>query len=136
MPKHLVFALLISVSGLTATAWSQPAPEPRPGGTMPAQPGTPQRGPAETMPHRGMDKGMRATPRPGMDQPGAIHEEMRGAHRMNMHAGDGPPPPRDWNRGRDEWNRHVELCQKRFRTYNAQSDRYVLRRGVTRRCEM
>lgn len=115
MPKRLAFALVVAAAGLAAPAWSQPAPTPRPSGTVPAQPGQPGQPPMG--PHMGQ---------PGMG-PGPGH--------MGMHA-DMPPPPRHWMHGETAWNRHVELCRKRFKTYNPKTDRYIPRRGITRRCRL
>jgi len=38
--------------------------------------------------------------------------------------------------GRHASSRHVRACQQRYRSYNPRTDRYVVRRGVTRRCTL
>lgn len=125
MSKHLAFALVIAAAGLAAPAWSQPAPAPRPSGTVPAQPGQPGKPDAPPM---GQPMG------PMMGQPGAMPHPGMGPGPMGMHAD--MPPPRHWMHGEAAWNRHVELCLKRFRTYNPKTDRYIPRRGITRRCRL
>lgn len=42
-------------------------------------------------------------------------------------------PPRHWNKQGD-WYRHVRACQQRYRSYNARTDMFTIRRGVMRRC--
>ena len=44
-------------------------------------------------------------------------------------------PPRSFTRTGD-WYRHVRACQQRYRTYNASTDRYVVRRGQTAVCRL
>lgn len=39
-------------------------------------------------------------------------------------------------RGGGSWRRHVRRCMARYRSYNPRTDRYVVRRGVTRRCRL
>jgi hypothetical protein len=52
--------------------------------------------------------------------------------------GDAPPePPRHWgDRGRDRWERHVDACLKRYRSYNPRTDMFYVRAGVQRRCRL
>ncbi|RXZ35680.1 hypothetical protein EO081_04985 [Sphingomonas desiccabilis] len=41
------------------------------------------------------------------------------------------------DRGRqNDWYRHVRACQQRHRSYNAGTDSYTVRPGVTRRCTL
>ena len=44
-------------------------------------------------------------------------------------------PPRTWTRQSD-WYRHVRACQVRYRSYDARTDRYVVRRGQTALCRL
>ena len=44
-------------------------------------------------------------------------------------------PPRSFTRTSD-WYRHVRACQQRYRSYNAATDRYTVRRGQTAICRL
>lgn len=44
-------------------------------------------------------------------------------------------PPRHWSRQND-WYRHVRACSQRYRSYDARTDRYVVRRGQTAMCRL
>lgn len=46
-----------------------------------------------------------------------------------------PAPPRSFTRAND-WHRHVRACQQRYRSYNAATDRYTVRRGQTAVCRL
>ncbi|WP_312313143.1 BA14K family protein [Sphingobium yanoikuyae] len=45
-------------------------------------------------------------------------------------------PPKHWNQPRDHYDRHVQACQKRYRTYNPHTDRYTISRGRTAICRL
>ncbi|WP_409934940.1 BA14K family protein [Novosphingobium sp. 9] len=47
-----------------------------------------------------------------------------------------PPPPPHWRHSHDQWQRHVEQCSERYRSYNPRTDRYVYRRGHTAICRL
>ena len=48
-----------------------------------------------------------------------------------------PEPHRDWReRGRDRWERHVDACLARYRSYNPRTDMFHVRPGVQRRCRL
>jgi hypothetical protein len=38
------------------------------------------------------------------------------------------------NRKGASWQRHVEACKRAYRSYDPKTDRYTVRRGVTRKC--
>lgn len=40
------------------------------------------------------------------------------------------------NRKGASWQRHVEACKRAYRSYDAKTDRYTVRRGVTRKCQL
>lgn len=44
-------------------------------------------------------------------------------------------PPRNFTRTSD-WHRHVRACQQRYRSYDARTDRYTVRRGQTAICRL
>ena len=44
-------------------------------------------------------------------------------------------PPRSFTRQSD-WYRHVRACGQRYRSYNASTDRYTVRRGQTAVCRL
>lgn len=44
-------------------------------------------------------------------------------------------PPRNFSR-RNDWYRHVRACSQRYRSYNARTDTYVVRRGRTAQCRL
>lgn len=44
-------------------------------------------------------------------------------------------PPRHFTRTSD-WYRHVRACQQRYRSYDARTDRYTVRRGQTAICRL
>ena len=44
-------------------------------------------------------------------------------------------PPRYWG-NRPGWNRHVRACFAAYRSYNPRTDSYIVRRGVTARCNL
>jgi hypothetical protein len=44
-------------------------------------------------------------------------------------------PPRSFSRHND-WYRHVRACSQRYRSYDARTDRYVVRRGQTAVCRL
>lgn len=44
-------------------------------------------------------------------------------------------PPRHFSRQND-WYRHVRACSQRYRSYDARTDRYVVRRGQTAICRL
>lgn len=44
-------------------------------------------------------------------------------------------PPRHFTRTSD-WYRHVRACQQRYRSYDARTDRYTVRRGQTAVCRL
>ena len=44
-------------------------------------------------------------------------------------------PPRSFTRTSD-WHRHVRACQQRYRSYDAVTDRYTVRRGQTAVCRL
>jgi hypothetical protein len=44
-------------------------------------------------------------------------------------------PPRRFSNSRN-WYRHVRACQLRYRSYNARTDLYMVRRGVMARCRL
>lgn len=44
-------------------------------------------------------------------------------------------PPRHWTRQND-WYRHVRACSQRYRSYNARTDTYVVRRNQVARCRL
>lgn len=44
-------------------------------------------------------------------------------------------PPRSFTRHSD-WYRHVRACQQRYRSYDARTDRYTVRRGQTAVCRL
>ena len=46
-----------------------------------------------------------------------------------------PAPPRSFTRTSD-WHRHVRACQQRYRSYDASTDRYTVRRGQTAVCRL
>jgi hypothetical protein len=46
-----------------------------------------------------------------------------------------PAPPRGFSRHND-WYRHVRACGQRYRSYNAATDRYTVRRGQTAVCRL
>lgn len=46
-----------------------------------------------------------------------------------------PAPPRHFTRTAD-WHRHVRACQQRYRSYDARTDRYTVRRGQTAICRL
>jgi len=52
------------------------------------------------------------------------------------HHVDHRPMPSHWRHGRVAWDRHVDRCMKRYRSYDPRTDRYVVRRGVTRHCTL
>lgn len=48
-----------------------------------------------------------------------------------------PTRPQHWgNRSEASWTRHVRACQQRYRSYNARTDRYVVRAGQTALCRL
>ncbi|WP_371132739.1 BA14K family protein [Phenylobacterium sp.] len=55
--------------------------------------------------------------------------------RWNPRWGREVAPPRHW-RARAGWNRHVNACFNRYRSYNPRTDTYVVRRGVVARCRL
>ena len=44
-------------------------------------------------------------------------------------------PPRSFTRQSD-WYRHARACSQRYRSYNAATDRYTVRRGQTAVCRL
>lgn len=38
--------------------------------------------------------------------------------------------------GSQSWRRHVEACKRAYRSYDQKTDRYTVRRGVTRKCRL
>lgn len=55
--------------------------------------------------------------------------------RWDSHWGREVRAPRHWGNRRG-WNRHVRACYARYRTYNARTDLYIVRRGVYARCRL
>ncbi|WP_395391530.1 BA14K family protein [Novosphingobium sp. BL-8A] len=47
-----------------------------------------------------------------------------------------PPPPSHWRHSHDQWQRHVERCSERYRSYNPRTDRYTYRPGHTAICKL
>jgi hypothetical protein len=66
-------------------------------------------------------------PRPAANQGFGNWDSRWGARPSN--------PPSHWTK-KGDWYRHVRACQQRFRSYNARTDLFVLRLGVTRRCTL
>ncbi len=76
---------------------------------------------------------------------GPNHNDGRGDHngrgddrygRWDSNWGARPAgPPRGWTRTND-WYRHVRACSQRYRSYDARTDRYVVRRGQTAMCRL
>lgn len=46
-----------------------------------------------------------------------------------------PVPPRSFTRQSD-WYRHAHACGQRYKSYNAATDRYTVRRGQTAICRL
>ena len=46
-----------------------------------------------------------------------------------------PAPPRSFTRQSD-WYRHARACGQRYKSYNAATDRYTVRRGQTAICRL
>ncbi|MET0137962.1 MAG: BA14K family protein [Sphingobium sp.] len=122
-------AILVAVTPMALSAQSRPpVPQPgtpnnndhqdhRPGGTMqPGRPGSPMQ---LGRPGAGMESG-----------PGHSYGN------WNNEWGARPAaPPRHWSKQGD-WYRHVRACQMRYRSYNARTDMFFIRRGVQRRCTL
>jgi hypothetical protein len=79
---------------------------------------------------------------PQQQQRGNDHDNGRGngggGEYGNWNTGWGarpPAPPRSFTRHND-WYRHVRACSQRYRSYNASTDRYTVRRGQTAICRL
>ena len=47
-----------------------------------------------------------------------------------------PSAANHWGRSSADWVRHQRACQKRSRSYNPRTDRYVVRHGQTTVCRL
>jgi len=79
---------------------------------------------------------------PQQQQRGNDHDNGRGngggAEYGSWNTGWGarpPAPPRSFSRHND-WYRHVRACSQRYRSYNASTDHYTVRRGQTAICRL
>lgn len=73
-------------------------------------------------------------PQRGNDNRGGQNNAQYG----NWNAGWGarpPAPPRSFTRQSD-WYRHARACGQRYKSYNAATDRYTVRRGQTAICRL
>lgn len=109
----------------------------RPGGDRPRdeRAGPDRRGdngPGANRPGSGRPEAGRPGNRPVAGRPGAGGGQ--GYGNWDNRWGSRPPaPPRHWTK-KNDWHRHVRACGQRYRSYNARTDMFVLRPGVTRRC--
>ncbi|CAN5518166.1 hypothetical protein BH10PSE4_BH10PSE4_41180 [soil metagenome] len=98
------------------------------------------RRPPSSQPGPGMGQGDHA--RPGMgsdhnDRPGMAHDDHDNRYgRWDNGWGSRPPPPPKRYSRHGNWYQHVRACQTRYRSYNARTDTYVVRRGVVARCRL
>lgn len=69
------------------------------------------------------------------DDRGGRNDEGRYGRWDNNWGARPPAPPRGFTRAAD-WHRHVRACQQRYRSYDARTDRYTVRRGQTAICRL
>ena len=88
------------------------------------------------------DRHQSETYRTGMDRSGDRHDQRSSDSHNNRYGrwennwGARPmAPPRRFTNQRS-WYKHVRACQLRYRSYNARTDLYTLRRGVMVRCRL
>lgn len=55
------------------------------------------------------------------------HQQKIRQERLAQQAGD---------RKGASWQRHVAACKRAYRSYDPKTDRYTVRRGVTRKCQL
>lgn len=92
--------------------------------------------------------GMQAQAQPGPHQPQMTHPAPKPQPQVQsrpMHPaqapqairqGRYPTPPKHWGkRPAHEWQRHVDRCRSKYRTYNPRTDRFTYR-GKTMPCRL
>lgn len=79
----------------------------------------------------GPDRG----PGRGPDRGGPGNDDARYGRWDNSWGARPAAPPRSWSRQGD-WYRHVRACSQRFRSYNARTNTYMVRRGVSAQCRL